>query len=191
MIRGVSSLAMLATLSATLAFANDPCPTCGNGVANPGPSKPTCDYKIYPLSELHYIRRYCKPVISPNATYGYFPTQWRAWDGNQTAAAGCAPTSASVIETPVMDSKPMEVKPEAKPEVKPETKTADPKLPDAKPMTPEKSPSMPKPMIPPAVPGKEEAPKPMKKDTSIQLPSGHLTPAQPLSPGVYLVPATK
>jgi hypothetical protein len=168
MIRLVVSAAVIAAVS-PFAMANDKnaCPACGNGVKNPGPTKPTCDHKIYPLSEWHYIKRYCGPVISPNATYGYFQPQWRAWDGGQTAA-GCA-TPQAAAAAPAVEL----------PKV--ETPKDEPAKPDL----------MPKPVNPMVVPGKEVAPKPADKGKTGLSPVGALTPPQPVSPGVYLLPTEK
>ena len=173
MIRGLATVAVLATLS-SLALANDPCPTCGNGVKNPGPSKPTCDSKIYPLSEWHYIKRYCGPVISPNATYGYHPTQWRAWDGQQNTVS-CA--------TPATMTAPIQELPKAETPKAESTKMETPKVESPKTDT------LPKPMNPMILPGKEVAPKPLDKGKTGLSPAVGLLPAQPVSPGVYLIPS--
>lgn len=159
----IASLAVVATFS----VASDPCPTCANSIRNPQAPKPTCDHKIYPLSELSYIRRYCGPVISPNATYGYFQPQWRAWDGQQTMAGCSAPGTTA--------ASPSDTKTENKP--------------DSVPSTPPANVDVPKPVNPMLIPGKETAPKPADKGKTGLNPVGGLLPPQPVSPGVYLVPA--
>ena len=142
--RYVRTLQTVAALAAVVSFtgvisANDPCPTCAKGVSATLSPKPKCDNQIYPLSEYHYYKRYCGPVISPNATYGHFQTQWRPWDGG-TAQAGCATKSETVTS----------VAPSA-----PATESTTPKV------TP--------PVAPPAVNNKEAIPAPKLKDKGMRI----------------------
>jgi hypothetical protein len=97
MIRSLMALTAAASL-AGLASAQEPCTTCKPPLAkhlhrDKGPV-PKCDSDVYPKVEYFYIKRYCGPVISPNATYGYFQTQWRPWDGG-TATACVTPQQST------------------------------------------------------------------------------------------------
>ena len=171
----ISAAALAAVVSlAGAGAANEPCATCGKGVTPTLAPKPACDNKIYPLSEYHYYKRYCGPVISPNATYGVFQTQWRPWDGG-TAQVGCAIASSSTPVAPLApavevprDNIPSAPTPGTLPNVKPETK----------------------PMNPPAGPSKETIPAPKPADRG----KGTLKrfgTAAPISPGVYLIPTNR
>ena len=159
----ISAAAFAAVISlAASVSANEPCKTCGNGVTPTLAPKPVCDNKIYPLSEYHYYKRYCGPVISPNATYGHFQTQWRPWDGGQVNQhANCA--TAPKVEAPAAaPAAPAVVAP-----VAPETKTAPAPL-----------------KVTPPTTGKESIPAPSPSKGSLN----RIGAAGPVSPGVYLLP---
>lgn len=173
LLQTVASFAAVCSFSGTV-LANEPCPTCAKGVTPTLAPKPVCDNKIYPLSEYHYYKRYCGPVISPNATYGFHPNQWRPWDGG-TAQAGCAApatVAAPVATTPA----PVAETPKAPEPIKPTTPEAMPKI---KPVEPS---------APPAT-NKETIPSPRPKDKGSRV-SQQFAPGSPVSPGVYLMPAS-
>jgi hypothetical protein len=165
--RYVRTLQTVAAMAAVVSFtgvtsANDPCPTCANGVSATLLPKPKCDNQIYPLSEYHYYKRYCGPVISPNATYGHFQTKWRPWDGGTNpngyatsteTVTAVAPTAPSTVEIPKT----------------PATESTAPKV------------------MPPAVNNKEAIPAPKLKDKGARI-DQRFAPGSPVSPGVYLVP---
>ena len=161
---------------AGVASANDPCPTCGKGVTPTVAPKPACDNKISPLSEYHYYKRYCGPVISPNATYGVFQTQWRPWDGGTNQTAACATSTTS--ETPVAPT-PKADAPKVPASVSPTPNNLPNVKPEVKPVTP-----------PPADSNKEPipAPKPAERGKGLLKRFGT---AALISPGVYLIPANQ
>ncbi|HEY2785842.1 MAG TPA: hypothetical protein VGJ05_12810 [Fimbriiglobus sp.] len=71
--------------------------------------KPTCDSKVYPRSDSHYIKQFCGPQICTNACFGYFPTQWRSWDA---ACGNPTPVAAKVAVQPVFSQpEPIPTKP--------------------------------------------------------------------------------
>ena len=143
----IQAAALAAVVSlAGAGAANEPCATCGKGVTPTLAPKPACDNKIYPLSEYHYYKRYCGPVISPNATYGVFQTQWRPWDGG-TNQSNCATATQTTQVAPDV------LAPAAADAAKPATPST---LPTIKPET--------KPMTPPAGPSKETIPAPKPAD---------------------------
>lgn len=88
------------------ASANEPCSTCTNKVPRHAAAKPKVGHT--------HNKRYYGPVVSPNAPYGYFATNWRSWDGG-ASFGGCATPiviDQSIPATPVTPA-PM---PNAKPE---------------------------------------------------------------------------
>ncbi len=46
----------------------------------PDANHPLCATKTYPISDWHYIRKYCGPTLNPGTCYGYYPTKWRKWE---------------------------------------------------------------------------------------------------------------
>ncbi|MFO0936891.1 MAG: hypothetical protein U0798_10295 [Gemmataceae bacterium] len=178
----ISAAAFAAVISlAASVSANEPCKTCGNGVTPTLAPKPVCDNKIYPLSEYHYYKRYCGPVISPNATYGYFQTQWRPWDGgnlnqnancaavnNAAAPALAAPAPAPALITPTV------------PEQKKAPSTNVPNAPTT-PMTPAPTTPAPRKL--------ESLPSPNPSGGKGRL--NRIGTAGPVSPGVYLLPSNQ
>jgi hypothetical protein len=173
-LRAAAAIAAAVSLAGA-AVAADPCPTCANGVSATLPPKPKCDNQIYPLSEHHYYKRYCGPVISPNATYGHFTTQWRPWDGGTAHAACAAPAVAAPAGAGSLPA------PAAPKPAGPETPGTLPNV--TPPVTP---------VVPPAGAGKETipapAPKPAEKKGLLRR-IGALPPSTLLSPGVSLVSA--
>jgi hypothetical protein len=105
MTRFILRAVAVAALATGTAAASDPCPTgcdkCQHtGFRREKEPKPTCDNRIYPKSEACYIRQFCGPQLSPNACFGYFPTQWRTWD----AACG-TPVPAVPVPGPTGDKR--------------------------------------------------------------------------------------
>lgn len=106
--RNVLALTFVVALSIS-AVANEPCTTCTNRVPRHAAAKPKAGHT--------HNKRYFGPVVSPNAPYGYFATNWRPWDGG-ASFGGCvtpividqsAPAAPAAPATPA----PM---PNAKPE---------------------------------------------------------------------------
>jgi hypothetical protein len=60
------------------------------------PPQPTCDSKIYPLSDWHYIKKFCCPQVCPNVCNGYFPNTWRSWE--TACGAPLGPTQVPEIK---------------------------------------------------------------------------------------------
>jgi hypothetical protein len=104
MTRFILRAVAVATLATGTAVASDPCPTgCDkcqhSGFRREKEPQPTCDTRIYPKSEACYIRQFCGPQLSPNACFGYFPTQWRTWDAACGIPVPAAPAAAAPAPT--------------------------------------------------------------------------------------------
>jgi hypothetical protein len=119
------ALAIAVALSSALAAsANEPCSSCSS-CSSSVPRSAAAKPKI--AHSLHSTKRYYGPVISPSAPYGYFPTNWRPWDGG-VSFGGCATPiviDQSAPATPVLPSNPAPM-PNAKPETPGKGKTAGP-----------------------------------------------------------------
>lgn len=138
---------VLASASAADKHAAQGCQTCekdrkvlGHKPKEKEP-QPSCDSKIYPLSDAHYIKQFCGPQICPGACFGYFPNTWRSWD----AACGTPTQAVTSVSTPPAQTAPAPGKAPANP--------------------------MPMPMTPPPgstdkLPGETAAPKTDKRDQS-------------------------
>lgn len=92
------------------ASANEPCTTCTNKVPRSAAAKPKAGHV--------HNKRYYGPVVSPNAPYGYFATNWRPWDGG-ASFGGCATPIVIDQSAPATPAAP--VTPAPMPNAKPET----------------------------------------------------------------------
>ena len=45
----------------------------------PDANYPHCATKTYPISDWHYISKYCGPTLNPGSCYGHYQTKWRQW----------------------------------------------------------------------------------------------------------------
>jgi len=106
-----NALALTFVISLSInASANEPCTTCTNQVPRSAAAKPKVGHT--------HNKRYYGPVVSPNAPYGYFATNWRPWDGGGSLG-GCATPIVIDQSAPVTPATP--VSPAPMPNAKPET----------------------------------------------------------------------
>src|SRR5262245_37842603 len=106
-----AAAALVTAVAASVSSASDPCAgNCGagHGLAGREKLKPTCDTRMYPKFDACYIRQFCGPQISPNACFGYYPTNWRSWDSACGTGYGCVTgVAVPVPVAPPMDPQPM------------------------------------------------------------------------------------
>ncbi|MGL6075092.1 MAG: hypothetical protein ACRC8S_13110 [Fimbriiglobus sp.] len=135
---------------------------CGPAVGNSYSGRSECGHfglKLYPRSELHYIKQFCGPHIVPGSCFGYFKPQITPW------GQACPMYGDAVAEA--MNSGPRTYTPAATtPETPPSNNPSGPtpKLPEPKtlpkdPMTPKIPDMLPKsndtfPKIPDVIPSK-------------------------------------
>lgn len=137
----------------------------------PGPDEPACIGRSnYPLSDWHYIRQFCGPTLHPGTCHGYYPTKWRKWE--ESCPGGVCGTAAGgpdvfLPPTPLMLAPPGPITPvvPTPSEQLPPPKEDRPKtdVPKVDPITPPKSPLIPKDTgtAPAPLPGIPVAPVPM------------------------------
>lgn len=97
------------------ASANDPCTTCSNTICTSNvPRHAAARPKVgHTLN-----KRYFGPVVSPNAPFGYYATNWRPWDGGASFGGRATPI---VIDQSIPATPATPVTPAPMPNAKPET----------------------------------------------------------------------
>jgi hypothetical protein len=116
--------------------------------------------KTLPVSDKHYIKKFCGPTVCPGSCFGYFPTKWTRWEDACAGDGTCGDPSGvmfqgvgTVIEQ-APQAGPGTTAPATKPatpvETAPVPKPATPKTGEAGPSSPL---PLPTPTTPPTIPG--------------------------------------
>lgn len=66
--------------AAGTAAAQQPCATCPPDGSAHGPRLPRPARDVHPLMQKRHDSKYCYPMVCPGSCFGYFRTNWTAWE---------------------------------------------------------------------------------------------------------------